>query len=50
VLHDSGIIFLPGGRKYVLVLLSKELKDTEGAREMMARVSGIVYEHMISMD
>ena len=25
--HDSGIIFLPNGKKYILVLLSKNLKD-----------------------
>jgi len=50
VLHDSGIIFLPDGRKYVLVLLSRDLKDTEGARDMMARVSGLIYEHVMSMN
>jgi len=46
VLHDSGIIFLPDGRKYVLVLLSRELKDTEGAREAMANVSEIIYQYV----
>src|SRR6187402_194850 len=29
--HDSGIIFLPNGKKYVLVLLSKNLKDEKAA-------------------
>src|SRR6478735_5941970 len=29
--HDSGIIILPNGRKYVLVLLSKNLKDEKAA-------------------
>jgi len=46
VLHDSGIVFLGDGRKYVLVLLSKELTDTAGAKEAMAKVSEIIYEHV----
>lgn len=46
VLHDSGIVFLPDGRKYVLILLSKELTDTEGAKEAMAKVSELIYEHV----
>ena len=29
VRHDSGIVVLPNGHKYVLVLLSKELEDTK---------------------
>lgn len=46
--HDSGIIFLPDGRKYVLVLLSKNLEDDNGAVKMMAGVSRLVYEYMMS--
>jgi beta-lactamase class A len=45
--HDSGIVFLPDGRKYVLVLLSKELKDGPAAVKMMAEVSGMVYGYMV---
>lgn len=47
VLHDSGIVFLPDGRKYVLVLLSKELKDTEGSKVAMAKVSELLYQHVV---
>ena len=43
VQHDSGIVFLPDGRKYVLVLLSKNVEDMDTAREMMATISEIVY-------
>lgn len=46
--HDSGIVFLPDGRKYVLVLLSKELKDVPASVKMMAEVSEMVYEYMVS--
>lgn len=46
VLHDTGIVYLPDGRKYVLVLLSKELKDSESAKAAMANVSGMIYQHV----
>lgn len=44
--HDSGIVFLPDGRKYVLVLLSKELGDFDSGTERMAKVSEMVYEYV----
>lgn len=46
VRHDAGIVFLPDGRKYVLVLLSKELKDVPAAAAAMAQVSEMVYRYM----
>ena len=46
--HDSGIVFLPDGRQYVLVILSKNLTDTDAAVKAMARVSGLVYQHLKS--
>ncbi len=48
VRHDSGIVFLPDGRKYVIVLLSKQLKDERAGIEAMARVSEMVYERMMT--
>jgi beta-lactamase class A len=42
--HDSGIIFLPNGKKYVLVLLSKNLKDEKTSVKAMANVSKLIYE------
>ncbi|MBX2899787.1 MAG: serine hydrolase [Cyclobacteriaceae bacterium] len=45
VKHDSGIVFLPDGKKYVLVLLSKDLKDEVAGIEAMARVSEVLYEY-----
>ncbi|WP_425290799.1 serine hydrolase [Spirosoma linguale] len=44
VRHDSGIVFLPDGRKYVLVLLSKEIKDDKETIETMATVSQWIYD------
>ncbi|NII26041.1 serine hydrolase [Pseudoflavitalea sp. X16] len=48
VQHDSGIVFLPDGRKYVLVILSKGIKDEKAAIENMARVSEMIYQYVIS--
>lgn len=45
--HDSGIVFLPDGRKYVLVLLSKGIADYGEAVEMESTVSRIIYDHMV---
>ncbi len=45
--HDSGIVFLPDGRKYVLVILSKELEDVEKGKETIARISKTVYNYMM---
>jgi beta-lactamase class A len=42
--HDSGIVFLPDGRKYVLVLLSKSLKDEKTAVAAMSNVSKMIYD------
>jgi beta-lactamase class A len=44
--HDSGIVFLPDGRKYVLVLLSKDVKDSEAGIKAMANVSEMLYKHV----
>lgn len=46
VRHDAGIVFLPDGRKYVLVLLSKQLKDVPAGVEVMAGVSEMIYSYM----
>jgi beta-lactamase class A len=46
--HDSGIVFLPDGRKYVLVLLSKNIEEENKAVKAMASVSGLIYQYMIS--
>jgi CubicO group peptidase (beta-lactamase class C family)/beta-lactamase class A len=44
--HDSGIVYLPDGRKYVLVLLSDNIADDEAAVGTEAMVSRIIYDHM----
>ncbi len=44
--HDSGIVFLPDGKQYVLVILSKELEDATKGKETIARVSKQIYDYM----
>lgn len=41
--HDSGIVYLPDGKKYVLVILSRKLEDSDAATEAMARVSEMIW-------
>lgn len=43
--HDAGIVYLPDGRKYVLVFLSKELKDDQAAVKSMAKISRMIYNY-----
>lgn len=45
--HDSGIVFLPDGRKYVLVLLSKNIESDAKATAAMARVSEMIYRYVV---
>jgi beta-lactamase class A len=47
VLHDGGIVFLPNGKKYVLVLLSKGWADEKDATELMAGISKMIYDHAV---
>ena len=44
--HDSGIVMLPDGRKYVLVLLSKDWENEEEAIRIMANISLLIYKYV----
>lgn len=46
VQHDSGIVMLPDGRKYVLVTLSKNLTDIDAGVETMANISAQIYQYV----
>lgn len=46
VQHDSGIVYLPDGRQYVLVLLSKKLTDTSAGVKALAEVSEMIYNYV----
>jgi len=48
ICHDSGIVFLPDGRKYVVVLLSRGIADQKSSTETLATVSRIIYDQVVS--
>jgi CubicO group peptidase (beta-lactamase class C family) len=45
--HDSGIVFLPDGRKYVIVLLSSGVTDEASAAAVEASVSKLIYDRLV---
>jgi beta-lactamase class A len=45
--HDSGVVLLPDGRTYVLVILSKDLKNVEAGRKAIALVSRRIYDFVV---
>lgn len=45
VVHDSGLIFLPDGKVYVLVLLGKGIENVPEVKEMYGRVSEEIYQY-----
>jgi beta-lactamase class A len=47
VQHDAGIIFLPDGRSYVLVVLSKDLRSNKEGIHVIAQISKAVYNYMM---
>ena len=48
VLHDSGIIFLPDGHTYILILLSKGIENEENATNLLATISEMIYKYVTS--
>lgn len=44
--HDSGIVFLPDGRKYVLVILAKNLSSGKEGEKVEAEVSKLFYDYL----
>jgi beta-lactamase class A len=47
VQHDSGIVFLPDGRKYVVILLSKDLPNAKKGIGILANISKMIYEYEV---
>lgn len=42
--HDAAIVYHPNGKKYVLVLLSKNLKDFDKGTDQLAQISKAIYD------
>jgi len=45
--HDSGIIYLPDGRKYILVILSDQLANNDEGIRVGTEISRRIYDHMV---
>ncbi|HTX18336.1 MAG TPA: serine hydrolase [Bacteroidota bacterium] len=46
--HDGGIILLPDGREYVLVVLSSGLADPRSGKDAIAAISRILYDYEVA--
>lgn len=46
VQHDAAILELPEGKRYVLVILTKNLADEEVGEESIARISQLIYNYV----
>ncbi|WP_026210576.1 serine hydrolase [Flexithrix dorotheae] len=46
--HDSALLMLPNGKKYVLVLLSKNLEDEAKGVEALATASKLLFDYVVS--
>ncbi|TJY33364.1 serine hydrolase [Pontimicrobium aquaticum] len=44
--HDAAIVYPPNGKTYVLVLLSKNLKDFDEGTDKLARISERIYNYV----
>jgi len=45
--HDSGIVFLPDGRKYILVILGDQLANNDEGIRVGTEISRRIYDHMV---
>ena len=48
VRHDSGIVELPNGHEYVIILLSKELPSAQVGIDLLSEISKMVYDYVIA--
>jgi len=48
--HDAAIVYSPNGKSYVLVLLSKNLKDFDEGTDKLAKISKSIYDYMILLN
>jgi beta-lactamase class A len=48
--HDGGIVYLEGRKPYVVVILTEWQSETNGRRNLIARISRAIYEHVAEGD
>jgi beta-lactamase class A len=49
VSHDSGLVILPDGRQYALVILTKEWESDEDNTALMAAISKEIYDYFVAL-
>jgi len=47
VLHDAAVVYPPGRKPYVLVVLTRDIPDEKVARRLIADLSRIVWAHAV---
>ena len=47
VLHDAAVVYPPGRKPYVLVVLTREIPDDKVARRLIADLSRIAWQHAV---
>jgi len=45
--HDAALVFLPDGRRYILVVMTKGFADQQQSNALIARISRLVYDAFI---
>ncbi len=48
VAHDAAIVFPPGRKPYVLVILTRGLEKEEDAQRLIATLSGVLYQCLVA--
>ncbi|HTE45493.1 MAG TPA: serine hydrolase [Gemmatimonadaceae bacterium] len=49
VLHDAAVVYPPGRKPYVLVVLTRAIPDEKVARELIVDISRLVYQQVVPM-
>jgi beta-lactamase class A len=44
--HDGGIVFIPGRKPYVIIVLTRGIADEQKSNELIAKISGTVYREL----
>lgn len=44
--HDAAIVYMPNGKSYVLILLSKNLKNFDKGTDQLAQISKLIFDYM----
>ena len=47
VSHDAAIVYPPGRQPYVLVVLTRGIRDSAQSAALIADISRLVYSHMV---